>query len=38
MTKMKTTLDKSGKWAHISIPTIHAIDSFDLSGEYNHYC
>ncbi|KAK2162578.1 hypothetical protein NP493_1514g00000 [Ridgeia piscesae] len=29
---MKTTLDKSGKWAHVSIPTLHAIDSFDLSG------
>jgi len=30
---MNATLDKNGKWAHVSIPTLHSIDSFDFSGE-----
>ncbi|KAK2193487.1 hypothetical protein NP493_12g07000 [Ridgeia piscesae] len=32
MSKMNATLDKNGKWAHVSIPTLHSIDSFDFSG------
>ena len=29
---MHTTMDASGRYAHISIPSLHSIDTFDFTG------